>query len=120
MSESKIIDGDDADAFQLTEALSQLAALREELAEVKSQSAEYGRAFNTQCRKTDDLQQRLADAERRNDAAEASLKAAYDWGYGDGQNNPNGYANDADRNECAAALNPKPDSALTKPEEASQ
>ena len=43
-------------------AQSELAALREELAESKSQSAEYGRAFNAQCRKTDSLNQHLLKA----------------------------------------------------------
>jgi septal ring factor EnvC (AmiA/AmiB activator) len=45
----------------------QVAALREELAEVKSQSAEYGRAFNAQCRKTDSLSKSLTAAEQRNE-----------------------------------------------------
>ena len=60
-------------AEKLTAAQSELAALREELAEVKSQSAEYGRAFNAQCRKTDSLNQRLTAAEQRNAELEKQI-----------------------------------------------
>lgn len=56
-------------------AISQIAALREELAAEKERSAQYGRSFNSQCRKTDDLQQRLADAERRIADRDALLRS---------------------------------------------
>lgn len=63
---------------QLTTAQSDLAALREELAEEKQRSAQYGRSFNDQCRKTDDLQQRLTAAEQRNSELVALLRVVRD------------------------------------------
>lgn len=50
------------------------------------------------------LQQRLTDAEQK-------LGEAYEWGYIDGQNSPNGYSDKADRDKCVAEL--------LKPEEGS-
>ena len=44
-----------------------------------------------------DLQQRLTVAEQK-------LGYAYDWGYSDGQNNPNGYSDKEDRDKCVAEL----------------
>ncbi|WLG49169.1 hypothetical protein [Pseudomonas sp. FP1742] len=58
----------------LQTAQSELAALREELAETKSRSTNFARSFNNQCRKTDDLYQRLTAAEQRN----AELKKDHD------------------------------------------
>ncbi|WP_278939835.1 hypothetical protein [Pseudomonas helleri] len=52
----------------------------------------------------DTLQQRLTDAEKK-------LGEAYEWGYIDGQNSPNGYSDKADRDKCVAEL--------LKPEEGS-
>ena len=43
------------------------------------------------------LQQRLTVAEQK-------LGYAYDWGYSDGQNNPNGYSDKEDRDKCVAEL----------------
>ena len=43
------------------------------------------------------IQQRLTDAEQK-------LGEAYDWGYTDGQNCPNGYSDKADRDKCVAEL----------------
>lgn len=43
------------------------------------------------------LQQRLTVAEKR-------LGEAYEWGYGDGQNAPNGYSEKEDRDKCVAEL----------------
>jgi len=45
----------------------------------------------------DALQQRLTVAER-------SLGDAYEWGYGDVQNSPNGYSDKEDRDKCIAEL----------------
>lgn len=45
----------------------------------------------------DALQHRLTVAERR-------LGYAYEWGYGDGQNSPNGYSEKEDRDKCIAEL----------------
>lgn len=45
----------------------------------------------------DALQQRLTVAEKR-------LGEAYEWGYGDGQNAPNGYSEKEDRDKCVAEL----------------
>lgn len=42
-------------------------------------------------------QQRLTVAEQR-------LGDAYEWGYGDGQNSPNGYSDKEDRDKCIAEL----------------
>lgn len=44
-----------------------------------------------------DLQQRLTVSEQR-------LGEAYEWGYGDGQNAPNGYSDKEDRDKCIAEL----------------
>lgn len=35
---------------------------------------------------------------------EECLRDAYEWGYGDGQNNPNGYSNNKDRDTCVTYL----------------
>ena len=51
----------------------ELVALREELAETKSRSTGFARSFNNQCRKTDELYQRLTAAEQRNAVLEAEL-----------------------------------------------
>lgn len=37
-------------------------------------------------------------------ALKSKLGEAYEWGYGDGQNNPNGYSSEADRDKCIAEL----------------
>ena len=44
-----------------------------------------------------DLQQRLTVAEQR-------LGEAYDWGYSEGQSDPNGYSDKEDREKCVAEL----------------
>ena len=48
-------------------------------------------------RERDALQQRLTAAEKR-------LGYAYEWGYTDGQNCPNGYSDEADKAKCVAEL----------------
>lgn len=84
------------------------AALREELATSRAAFKEeldgvkYTRRKFRQER--DALQQRLTDAEQK-------LGEAYECGYIDGQNSPNGYSNKADRDKCVAEL--------LKPEEGS-
>lgn len=35
---------------------------------------------------------------------ETLASEAYEWGYGDGQNSPNGYSDKKDRDSCVAAL----------------
>jgi hypothetical protein len=35
---------------------------------------------------------------------EECLRDAYKWGYGDGQNNPNGYSNNKNLDECVTYL----------------
>jgi hypothetical protein len=58
---------------------------------------------------------KLTAAEQRNanqaetikayqDRIDQSVKDAYEWGYGDGQNNPNGYSSEKDRDACVAKL----------------
>ena len=66
------------------------AALREELYQAKeARDAEMLNGVRTQ--------QRLTVAEQK-------LGYAYDWGYSDGQNNPNGYSDKEDRDKCVAEL----------------
>ena len=50
------------------------------------------------------LQQRLTVADQRIDELAGKLGEAYQWGYGDGQNNPNGYGDKADRDNCVAEM----------------
>jgi len=40
----------------------------------------------------------------RLNVAEQRLGEAYDWGYSDGQNNPNGYSDVDDRGKCVSEL----------------
>ena len=47
--------------------------------------------------RADSLQQRLTVAEQK-------LGDAYEWGYGDGQQSPNGYSDKEDRDKCVAEL----------------
>ena len=96
----------------------QLAALREELAKANADKEAYhlnaiARRDDLDTRTADLLEcgtrrklaeQRLADAERRNAELIEKLGEAYEWGYGDGQNSPNGYSDKADRDACVAAL----------------
>lgn len=86
-----------SETLRANEAERREAALREELDGVK-----YTRRKFRQER--DALQQRLTDAEQK-------LGEAYEWGYTDGQNCPNGYSDKADRDKCVAEL--------LKPEEGS-
>ena len=66
------------------------AALREELYQAKeARDAEMLNGVR--------LQQRLTDAEKK-------LGEAYEWGYTDGQNCPNGYSDKEDRDKCVAEL----------------
>lgn len=55
-------------------------ALREELAETKSRSTNFARSFNNQCRKTDDLYQRLTDAEQREVELVELIREAFEAG----------------------------------------
>ncbi|WP_300727278.1 hypothetical protein [Pseudomonas sp.] len=86
-----------SETLRANEAERREAALREELDGVK-----YTRRKFRQER--DALQQRLTDAEQK-------LGEAYEWGYTDGQNCPNGCSDKADRDKCVAEL--------LKPEEGS-
>jgi multidrug resistance efflux pump len=63
----------------------------------------------------DELQAALVRLERKNENQEETIKGyqdridqaikdAYEWGYGDGQNNPNGYSSEKERDKCAAEL----------------
>lgn len=75
---------------KLEAALGREAALREELYQAKeARDAEMLNGVRTQ--------QRLTVAEQK-------LGYAYDWGYSDGQNNPNGYSDKEDRDKCVAEL----------------
>ena len=38
------------------------------------------------------------------DRIDQAIKDAYEWGYGDGQNNPNGYSSEKERDKCLAEL----------------
>lgn len=71
-------------------ALAREAALREKMETRTADLLECGK-------KRKALQQRLT-------AAEQKLAEAYEWGYGDGQNSPNGYSDEADRDKCVAEL----------------
>ena len=75
---------------KLDAAMIREAALREELYQAKeARDAEMLNGVRTQ--------QRLTVAEQK-------LGYAYDWGYSDGQNNPNGYSDKEDRDKCVAEL----------------
>lgn len=50
------------------------------------------------------LQSRLDAAERRLSTVSGLLEEAYEAGYVEGQNNPNGYGEKADRDACVANL----------------
>jgi hypothetical protein len=82
-------------------SLAREAALREELAKSRAafneelDGVKYTRRKFRQER--DALQQRLTDAEQK-------LGEAYEWGYTDGQNCPNGYSDKEDRDKCIAEL----------------
>ena len=91
-----VVLADDYDA-----ALAREGALREELATSRAAFKEeldgvkYTRRKFRQER--DAIQQRLTDAEKK-------LGEAYERGYTDGQNCPNGYSDKADRDKCVAEL----------------
>lgn len=73
------------------------AALREEL-DAESRGADRAAESLLQWRRDClDLQQRLTVAEQK-------LGDAYEWGYGDGQQSPNGYSDKEDRDKCVAEL----------------
>ena len=75
---------------KLDAAMIREAALREELYQAKeARDAEMLNGVRTQ--------QRLTVAEQK-------LGYAYDWGYSDGQNYPNGYSDKEDRDKCVAEL----------------
>lgn len=61
-----LAEGWDRTADKLDTALSQLAALREELAEIKESLAYRGSLLNRTQQRAEVAEQRLADAERRN------------------------------------------------------
>lgn len=49
----------------------------------------------------------LASSEREyvlREGMSAKLQEAYEWGYSDGQNNPNGYSSKEDRDQCVISL----------------
>ena len=82
---------------QLDAALGREAALREELSTLA----------DDYCEKVDDLidlQQRLTVAEQWAGVMVTKLGDAYEWGYGDGQNSPNGYSSKEDRDKCVTDL----------------
>lgn len=80
------------------------AALREELASSNQLINMWREQERLRCvqasesgKECDALQQRLTDAEKK-------LGEAYEWGYSDGQNCPNGYSDEKDRDKCVAEL----------------
>ena len=95
----------------LNAALAREAALREEI-EMARQVQEATDAIVTMVDGQRDrwiekcglLKQRLTVAEQRAGDMTAKLGDAYEWGYGDGQNSPNGYSDKEDRDKCVAEL----------------
>lgn len=77
------------------------AALREELARYQSLFAQAQKAID---RLNELHPKRMGELAKRLTVAEQRLGDAYEWGYGDGQNSPNGYSDKEDRDKCVAEL----------------
>lgn len=100
---------------KLDAALGREAALREELGQCGSMAAmiedkewaEHAGTGPVSSRVESaftQLHNELAEAQQRLTVVEQRLGDAYEWGYGDGQNAPNGYSDKEDRDKCVAEL----------------
>lgn len=109
----EVVQGTDFDAH-VTKLQAEVERLRFKVGTVKLQNAGLLKKKNMAFSERTALQLRLNTAEQRNVKLSMSLKVAYQWGYGDGQNNPNGYSSNADIEACVADLSKPTDSAVSE------
>ncbi len=90
--------------LELDAACGEIALLKEDLATSQRAFENCKLALDAQTHNYGVTNLQLIASQQRLTVAEQRLGEAYDWGYSEGQSDPNGYSDKEDREKCVAEL----------------